>query len=211
MAWPRTGQLVVVKIGGSLADDRATLDTLADAFATTSARVVIVPGGGLFADAVRAVQASLGYSDRLAHVQALAAMNLFAEVLADLYKPLVLAATRSDVDAAHAAGRVPVFRMDRLLSGGGGIPVGWHVTSDSLAAWLAFEFSAAGLILVKSTDGPNLSGAAALSADGLVDSAFPTFAARLTCPIRLLGPSTHPRLPDLLAAPASRIGTSVTG
>ncbi|WP_343057334.1 uridylate kinase [Chthonobacter rhizosphaerae] len=211
MSWPRTGQIVVVKIGGSLAADRSRLDQVIDALATASSRVVIVPGGGPFADAVRTAQGALGFSDRLAHGQALGAMSLFAEVLADLYRSLVMASTRGDVEAAHAAGKVPVFRMDRLMSGGGGIPEGWHVTSDSIAAWLAFELSAAGLVLVKSADGPHLAGAAALAADGLVDEAFPTFASRLTCPVRLVGPGALSRLADVVASPAARVGTSVTG
>lgn len=211
MSWPRTGQLVVVKIGGSHATDRARLDRIADAVATTASRVVIVPGGGPFADAVRAAQSALAYSDRLAHGQALAAMTLFAEVLTDLYRPLVMAATRGEIDAAHAAGRVPVFRPDRLISGGGGLEVGWHVTSDSVAAWLAFELSASGLVLVKSADGPHLSGAGPLADTGLVDAAFPEHAGRLACPVRVVGPAALDRLGDLLAAPGSRIGTVVTG
>lgn len=210
MPIPRTGDRVIVKLGGSLIADRERLVEIIASLKMAPTRIVVVTGGGPYADAVREVQGRLRISDRLAHRQALQAMNHFAEAICELDPALVMAATRAEVDAAHAAGRIPVFLTERVLSGGGGLPESWAVTSDTYAAFLAFEFDAAGLILVKSTDAPAKAGAEELARTGLVDAAFPTFAARLSCPIRIVGPSSLASLQDLVGLPHSRVASIVT-
>lgn len=211
MPMPRTGDRVVIKVGGSLTSDRERLREILSGLFMVSTRLILVTGGGPYADAVREVQGRLGIGDRLAHRQALAAMNLFAEALCDLNAGLVMATSREEVDAAHAAGRIPIFRTDRLLTGGAGLPEGWAVTSDTFAAFLAFEFDARGLILVKSADGPAQASAADLSRSGLVDAAFPSFAERLACPIRIVGPAAVDLLAEVASSPAMRVGTIVGG
>ncbi len=71
----------VFKIGGSLHANpqlRGWLGTLA---VHGAGRVVIVPGGGPFADAVRAVQARWGFPDADAHFMALQAMDQYGRML----------------------------------------------------------------------------------------------------------------------------------
>ncbi len=208
-ALPRTGHRVVVKLGGSHAADRARIAAIVRELQSSPVRSVIVPGGGPFADAVRDAQDVLGFSDRLAHRFAMEAMTTFARVLAELHPALVLAETRQEIDAAHAAGRLPVFSVARLLPGHPEVPETWAMTSDSFAALLAWELDAAGLVIVKSMDGPDIAAAADLTAAGITDDAFPEFAGRLACPIRLVGPAALTRLGDLLADPPRAIGTAV--
>ena len=206
---PRTGHRVVVKLGGSHAADRGRIGMIIREIQASPARTVIVPGGGPFANAVREAQDGLGFSDRLAHRLALKAMNAFADVLVELYPSLVLTVSRQEIDAAHAAGRIPIFLTDRLQAGAVSIPEDWTTTSDSLAAMLAFELDAAGLVLLKSLDGPEAARPADLTAAGITDDAFPDFAGRLACPIRLVGPGSFTRIGDLLASPAAEAGTVV--
>ena len=210
MQLPRTGPRFVVKVGGSHAADRARIATILRELTSSPARAVIVPGGGLFADAVREAQRAMGFSDRLAHRLATEAMSSYAAALTELFPVLVMAPTRQEIDAAHAIGRIPVWRPDRLLDGVADVPESWAMTSDSYAAWLAWELDAAGLILVKSLDGPEQSSTADLTAAGITDDAFPDFAGRLACPVRLVGPSSLPQLGEILAAPQTRAGTVVT-
>lgn len=210
-ALPRTGHRVVVKVGGSHAADRARVATIVRELQSSPARSVILPGGGPFADAIRDAQGMLGFSDRLAHRFAMEAMITFARVLVELHPVLVLAETRQEIDGAHAAGRLPVFSLAKLLPGHPDVPESWAMTSDSFAALLAWELDAAGLVIVKSTDGPQIAAAADLTAAGITDDAFPGFAARLACPVRLLGPDSLPRLGDLLSDPRRAIGTVVRG
>jgi 5-(aminomethyl)-3-furanmethanol phosphate kinase len=206
----RTGALVIIKIGGSLATDRAQLNEIVADIGNAACRSVIVPGGGTFADAVRNMQGRLGFSDKLAHRLAMQAMTDYAEVLAELYPQLVVTRLKFEIEAAHRAGRIPIWSPAILDAGVTGLPENWSMTSDSFAAFLARSLDADGLILVKSTDGPDLAGAGQLSIAGITDDAFPDFAHGLACPVRLVGPASYRKLSDLLARPDKKIGTVIT-
>ncbi|WP_237154629.1 amino acid kinase family protein [Oryzibacter oryziterrae] len=205
----RTGNLVIVKIGGSLATDRVALHGIIGDIGRAACRSVIVPGGGAFADAVRSVQAGLGFSDKLAHRLAMQAMSDYADVLAELYPQLVVTRLKYEIEAAHHAGRIPVWSPAVLEAGVAGLPENWTITSDSLAAFLARSLRASALLLIKSVDGPDLASATHLTSAGLTDDAFPDFAGALDCPVRLIGPANHGRLSELLARPDKTIGTVV--
>ena len=212
---PDPGRLIVVKLGGSLmraAELRTLLATIAagDTLAAGPQRTVLVPGGGPFADAVREAQSRLGFGDPLAHRLALRAMGAFAAILAELDSRFVVAPSRAKIEAAHQAGRTPVWDPVRLEAGHPDVAESWDVTSDSLAAWLARELGATALLLLKSVS-PARSPvqAASLAAEGLVDGAFPAFAARFMGPIRCLGPADWPRLGEALASPEAAVGAAV--
>src|SRR5688572_11112389 len=68
----------VVKLGGSYALS-PRLPAILAAIRASHVPVVVVPGGGPFADAVRAAQPRMGFGDRAAHRMALLAMAQFAE------------------------------------------------------------------------------------------------------------------------------------
>ena len=60
----------VVKLGGSTAFD-AEMDMWISALAGSALPLVIVPGGGSFADQVRQSQQRMGFSDEAAHAMAI--------------------------------------------------------------------------------------------------------------------------------------------
>jgi len=141
----------VVKVGGGLLRDEG-LEGLrrACAEATEIAAhrpVLVVPGGGPFADAVRAVDEQVGLDDATAHALALRAMDQLgvllrrllpaAELLAELVEPRGLALLQA---APAFAGRPDV-------------PESWTVTSDSLAVLAAAAIGADEAVLLKSVDG----------------------------------------------------------
>src|SRR5690606_31775884 len=73
----------VIKVGGSLAGDPALprlLETLAE-LAAAGQRRVVVPGGGPFADAVRAACAAHDPGPSAAHWMAILAMDQYAHLL----------------------------------------------------------------------------------------------------------------------------------
>ena len=74
---------VVVKLGGSFAFSKHLRDWI-EALAACAGRVVIVPGGGPFADAVRSAQPRMGFDDAAAHHMALLAMEQCGRALASL-------------------------------------------------------------------------------------------------------------------------------
>ena len=68
---------LVLKIGGSLAKTGRARGVL-DLVARSPRQIVVVPGGGVYADAVRADQATRGFSDAEAHRLAILAMHQMA-------------------------------------------------------------------------------------------------------------------------------------
>src|SRR5271165_3569816 len=185
-----------MKLGGSHAASPLLAGWL-DAAAAGAGRVVLVPGGGPFADAVRAVQPAMGISDAAAHDMGLLAMAQYGRALADLRSCLTFADSLEAIETALAAHRVPVWSPWPMLRSASDIPATWDVTSDSLALWLAARIGAAGLVLVKHVD---LSGAAVPAT--LIDAAFPRFRVRFAGLVTIAGPSALPGAAAALAAGA---------
>ena len=181
-SWPRSRPRPwVVKIGGSLASDWDLLAAWLDLLARPghAVPVVVVPGGGPFADAVRDAQDSWRFGDRLAHRMALLAMDQFGLMLHGICPALHAAADEARITALAGAGRAAVWLPSALASSQPEIAESWEASSDSLAAWLAARLNAAALVLVKAGPCPCAStDPAALARDGMVDAAFPAWRAR---------------------------------
>ena len=142
---------VVVKLGGSLlAHDESFADALsAVADAARNRCVLIVPGGGPFADAVRETDRRLGLSDDAAHWMAVLAMDQYAHLIAGKLDGALLVEDRVGIDRALAAGKIPVLVSAPWLKRADPLPHTWGVTGDSIAAWVAGEVGAPELVLVK--------------------------------------------------------------
>jgi len=141
----------VVKVGGGVLADVGAFDgvlaTLADA--AGSCRLLVVPGGGPFADVVRAVDRQIGLSDTAAHWMAIAAMDQYAEVIAQRLVQSSLVDDPGEIGTAIGRGGVAVLRPSRWLRDADPLPHSWDVTSDSIAAWIAGQLGARQLILIK--------------------------------------------------------------
>ena len=169
--------LAVVKLGGSFIGS-PHLQTVLGAINTASVPVVIVPGGGPFADAVRCAQRKLGFHDAIAHRMALLAMAQCAELFAGLTPRLRVANSVAAIRAALAGYAVPVCSPWPMRDGVDALPESWELTSDSLAAWLAALLGAERLILLKHRDPPDRPISLGEAADaGIVDALFPAYAA----------------------------------
>lgn len=174
----------VVKLGGSLlgsADLPRWLNLLAD---HGDKRIVIVPGGSVFADAVRAAQKLSGVNDAVAHRLAVCAMDQYGLLLAGLCPRLVTAASMLELAAHLRQQRTTIWLPSQMVLADSSIPASWDVTSDSLAAWLAAQLSANRLLLVKSLPAAHLANMdRAKLCEEVVDREFPRFAgtANLTC------------------------------
>ena len=157
---PRSICELVIKVGGSLLGQIEHLDSVLAAIADIARdrRVLIVPGGGPFADTVRDVDARVGLSDDEAHWMAVLAMDQYAHLLAGRLANAVVAYSREDIDAAHRQQAIPVLAPARWLSADDPLPHTWDVTSDSIAAWVTSELGARRLLLVKAAEaqGPDL-------------------------------------------------------
>ena len=162
---------LVIKFGGSSATCAAVAPWI-NAIERASNPIVVVPGGGPFADTVRKYQPRMGYDDEAAHEMAILGMEQFGTALISLGTRMVKATNEAEIEAALAKDQVPVWMpLDAVLAD----PVidkDWTVTSDSLAAWLAARFGGIKLCLLKQIDVPENSTVDALVGAQIVDESF---------------------------------------
>jgi aspartokinase-like uncharacterized kinase len=181
---------VVVKLGGSLAASShlpALLRSLGRV-AGDGLPIVIVPGGGPFADAVRTAQQDCGFDDAAAHDMALLGMAQYGRLLGALAPETTrlawgaadaatnLAANLANFRAGHPGQAIvwlPEPRRDAL-----DVERSWCIGADALALWLADYLGARQVILVKSCPPPTEQSVAALAVAGIVDAAYPDLAAQ---------------------------------
>ncbi len=145
---------VVIKVGGSLGRWGGLgklLDGVAQWKGTTN--VLVIPGGGVFADLVRAEYRRLGLTEHAAHRMAILAMDQYGLELCDLASRAAPASSLNQVMEVIRRGRLPIFLPSRSLARRDPFAHSWDVTSDSIAAYIAGRVGADALLLLKSVDG----------------------------------------------------------
>jgi aspartokinase-like uncharacterized kinase len=144
----------VLKVGGSLSRSQALPELCREISRLgTHHCLLLVPGGGEFADLVRDFYASLPLSETAAHRMAILGMDQYGYLLGE---QIPRAALVTDLPAAlqvAESGRVPVLLPSRLMAQADPLPHSWQVTSDSIAAWVAGALQASLLVLLKDVDG----------------------------------------------------------
>jgi len=200
---------IIVKLGGSFAFSACLMDWIA-AIARCAGRAVIVPGGGPFADTVRAAQPRMGFDDRAAHRMGLLAMEQYGCAIESLHEKLSAADSLDAIRRGLLDNEVPVWLPSRLALDAAEIPHSWDVTSDSLAAWLAGRIGATCLLLVKHIEpGRGPLRARELAACGIVDRAFPDFLAASGVSAVILGPGEHAAMASILCGEPAGIRIDV--
>lgn len=173
----------IIKLGGSLLGSSELARWLEMVVKFGDGKIVIVPGGGLFADAVREAQKILSVSDAVAHALALRAMDQFGILLAGMNPELTTASSELEIAERGWQHRGIVWLPSQMVLADDSIPKNWQVTSDSLSAWLANKLGAEQLILVKSKSLNTYQAEAPiplqnLVEDELIDSQFVQFFGR---------------------------------
>jgi 5-(aminomethyl)-3-furanmethanol phosphate kinase len=182
-------ELTVVKLGGSYAFS-PELPVWLEALAACAGRVVVVPGGGPFADAVRDAQAKMGFGEAAAHRMALMAMEQFGCAVASLGAGFVLAPSAGAIGHAVRARQVPVWSPLPMALEAADLPASWDVTADSLAAWLAARLQTRRVVFVKQIVPPT-SSLDVLMAQGVVDRFLPHLLSERAVEAYIVGPGDH--------------------
>jgi 5-(aminomethyl)-3-furanmethanol phosphate kinase len=138
---PRSDPLVV-KLGGSLYEH---VPELIPVFQTSPRLLLIVPGGGRFADAVRKAR----LSDDDAHWQAISAMDQYGRYIGDF--------GLGTTDLLEIPDTTTVFLPHHSTKHYDPLPHSWDVTSDTIAAWVAGKLGLE-LLMLKSVDGIEING-----------------------------------------------------
>jgi 5-(aminomethyl)-3-furanmethanol phosphate kinase len=144
----------VLKIGGSLSRGEG-LEVLCREIRRLGERyrILIVPGGGAFADQVRAASTRFKLSETTAHCMALCAMDQYGYLLNHLIAGSYLTAELPSACRATEGGKVSILLPSMPVLQYSGLPHSWHVTSDTISAWVTHQADCRRLVLLKDVDG----------------------------------------------------------
>jgi aspartokinase-like uncharacterized kinase len=188
----------VVKIGGSLSHDPLLREWLTQLWELGGGRVVIVPGGGDFADKVRQYQSEWRFDDLAAHNMCLLAMTQYAILMQGVLPELMLAANEDRIRRALREGRVAVWVPTGLMRDTPDSMTNWDTTSDSLAAWLSTTLNAERLMVVKSCPVDTGAPLETLAAAGVLDSGFVDYVSEANYVVELFNKSDVDLMRDRL-------------
>jgi aspartokinase-like uncharacterized kinase len=168
--------MIVVKLGGSLSKADTLLNCLNKLEQNyTDSAVVIVPGGGAFADQVRVAQQRWQFDDTTAHRMAILAMQQMALLIKGLKSNFSIAYSVTDILKQAAPQKIVIWSPDIVELDNAAIKASWDISSDSLAVWLAGRLSARELVLVKSALIDNRLNLQQLTELGIIDQGFCDF------------------------------------
>lgn len=175
----KDGPIVVVKLGGSLLGRPEWPGRLASFLNNRPVdRVVVIVGGGPFADLLRGFDQAHALGEVRSHALALRLLDATARIAAALLPGSVVAEELDELTEIWEAGKIPILAPRRFLDGDDQspdpLPHAWTTTTDSIAARVARHLAASELVLLKSVplppDATTWEAAAALE---LVDPEFP--------------------------------------
>ena len=185
-----TPQVVVVKIGGSLFMQphfvsrlQAHVERLRKELGPV--HLVFITGGGPLVKSLRAINRINEVSTDQAHWIAIQLMDINAGLLRQWWPQLRSVNSLEELRSCCRQEGMTQFRVVGFLRDaepvlpGTRLPIGWEVTSDSIAARVAEVLDADQLILVKSTASPATADWNSAAATGVVDAFFPAIAGKL--------------------------------
>ncbi len=190
-----TDDMIIIKLGGSLCRTEALVDCLNAVEKNYQGRaVVIVPGGGAFADQVRLAQQHWQFDDTTAHHMALLAMQQMALLFKGLKPDFVIADSVVAIQD-QLNKKIVIWSPDIIELDNAGISASWDITSDSLAAWLAKTLSATELVLIKSATIDASLSLLQLAEQQIVDKAFCDFVEQVDFKIHIVDVQSWGLLP----------------
>jgi hypothetical protein len=144
----------IVKVGGSLSKSKLTLRKLFEELAAISRnhKLLVVPGGGLFADVVRRIYRKFNISEDAAHWMAILAMDQMGFFFSDFHPNIRVV---DGLEEARKTGRglIPVLIPFKIMLDNDPLPHSWDVTSDSIAAYIAHITGTKKLFILTDVDG----------------------------------------------------------
>lgn len=144
-----------MKIGGSLGQHPEKLRALCAKLSEASKkhRLIVVPGGGEFADTVRSYDKRFNLSQQTSHRMAILAMDQYGYVLHDLLPDSCLVNKLEDLQKTLNASNLLICLPSNFLFAEDTLENSWDVTSDSIAVFIAGKLGISKTVLVTDVDG----------------------------------------------------------
>ena len=156
--FPPYGIDIVLKFGGSLTRDLRSCRELVAAIAELGRRgigILIVPGGGRTDKVIEAIDQEQALASDTAHRACALAQDQTGLILCDpsFSRDLIACEKLGKCRAVLARQRIPVLLPSRLLFDLDPVERSWAVTSDAVAAWVAWLVGAGRFAVLTDVDG----------------------------------------------------------
>ncbi len=176
----------VLKLGGSWLKNHNLKNLLQNLILSNNSDVVLVVGGGIFADAVRLSQKFLKFDDKFANYLAIKATENYAESINSLFPEIKLIKNLNELRKKEG---LKIWLPGKTLKNEKTFIKNWSSTSDSIACWLSKKISAKGVIFVKSlnfekNEKHNLKD---LQKQGILDKNISNYTSKNMC-LKIVGP-----------------------
>ena len=145
----------IIKVGGSLSETPNVLNKLGVALSQMAKKhqVVVVPGGGRFADNVRDIDATFHLPALTAHRMAILAMDQYGLLLSHVIPDAITCESLRGLKKIAKIGKVTILLPAKFLVECDPFEPSWDVTSDSITAFIATQLKTTKVILVTDVDG----------------------------------------------------------
>ncbi|HIP17664.1 MAG TPA: hypothetical protein EYG76_05165 [Methanothermococcus okinawensis] len=142
----------IVKIGGSLTYFSESLLNELKSFSNPKNKIIIIPGGGKFANVVRELDTSVKMRDRTSHKLALLSMDMMGIYFSEL-SDIETVNTLYDAKEILKKKNIVILLPSKIVLSTDELPNSWEVTSDSVAAYITKLLKLNRLIIVTDVDG----------------------------------------------------------
>lgn len=144
--------MIIIKLGGSLTKDKKILEDLCMEIENLSKNfdILIVPGGGEFADLVRNYDEKFKLTKEISHKMAILAMDQVGFLISGFLKNYVFIDDLDELKNYKTKNKVKIFIPSKFLFE---VPESelnpsWDITSDSISAYTAKKLGAEKLIIL---------------------------------------------------------------
>jgi len=148
----KVGNIHLIKIGGSLAYYVKPLLNKLKSFSSKENKILVVPGGGMFADVVRDLDRDVKLSNRGSHRLALMAMDMMGVYFSDV-SHIMTVDSLYDAKVALRDRNIVILLPSKVVLSTDELPHSWEVTSDSIALYIGKLLKLKRVIVVTDVDG----------------------------------------------------------
>lgn len=146
----------VFKIGGRILEKQlninSTISQLNQLYRDkTLEKILLIPGGGSYANFIRYLDKTLDLGDDLSHWMAIHSMNYNGKLLGKKFSELTCVETLKKLNNSKSI--FAIFLPYETLRREDELPHNWDVTSDSITLYIAYKLGLQECFLIKDVDG----------------------------------------------------------
>lgn len=151
-----TFHTVIFKIGGKILENHENINTTIAQLSQLYKekiikKIILIPGGGSYANFIRNLHDKLEFDEELAHWMAILSMNYNGKELNEKFPEIIAIDNISKLKKLNKT--FSIFLPFKYLKKNNQLPHNWDVTSDSIVLFLAKELELNKCFLIKDVDG----------------------------------------------------------